>query len=360
MFNKSKHFAVVLGTRPNFIKAAPFFKEARKHPEYNFTIIHTGQHFDYNMSKIFFEEMFIPNPDVFLDSLGELHSEKIGRMFSALTAFFSNSKFDGVIVFGDVKSTLAGALAAAKNGLRVIHIESGLRSNDRRMPEEINRTIVDHLSDLLFITEPSAYQNLIREGIAETKIKYVGNLMIESIEIFLDKIMESNILEILKLKSKAYIVVTIHRQENVDNKQIFEKILLLLKELNKTARVILPLHPGTKKEIVKNNLGELLDEINVIAPLGYFEFMKLVIESKGIVTDSGGIQEEASHLGIPCCTLRDNTERVITIELGSNKLFPIELSSVSAIEAHLNRNDFKSKHMPLWDNKVSQRIFNFL
>lgn len=360
MLNKTKRFAVVLGTRPNFVKAAPFFREARKHSEYNFTLIHTGQHFDYNMSKIFFEGMSIPKPDVFLDITGEFHSEKIGKMFSSLITYFSNNKFDGIIVFGDVKSTLAGALAAAKNGLMIIHIESGLRCHDRRMPEEINRTIVDHLSDLLFITEPSAYQNLVLEGIPESKIKHVGNLMIESIEIFLDKIMESNILEDLKLKNKAYFVATIHRQENIDNRKYLEKILLLLKELNRTTKVILPLHPGTKKEIIRNNLDKLLNEINVIDPLGYFEFMKLVIESKGVVTDSGGIQEETSHLGIPCCTLRDNTERIITAEIGSNKLFPIDLCSAAEIEMHLNRNDFKSRHIPMWDKKVSQRIFNFL
>jgi len=355
-----KNIAVILGARPNFVKAAPFFKEAKKHPDYNFTLIHTGQHFDENMSKIFFDEMEIPKPDVMFDIRGEMHSEKIGKTFNALKNYFSKNKFDRVVTFGDVNSTLAAGIASAKNNLSLVHVEAGLRSHDRRMPEEINRVIVDHLSDLLFVTEPSGVENLKKEGINESKIKFVGNIMIESIEIFRDKINCSNILEKLDVNSKNYLVVTIHRQENTDDPKNLKKILDILKEISKYSKLIFPMHPGTKKKIESYGFAKYLECFQVIDPLGYFEFMKIVIESNGVITDSGGIQEETTHLGIPCATLRDNTERPITIDLGSNKLFSLEFESVVGVISHLQRNDFKSKHIPLWDNQVAKRIFNYL
>lgn len=360
--NKHKRFAVVLGARPNFVKAAPFFKEAKHHPEYEFTLIHTGQHFDDSMSKIFFDEMSIPRPDIQLDIHGGFHTEKIGKMFSALRDIFQKKRFDGVIVFGDINSTLAGAIAAAKT-TKLIHIESGLRSHDRRMPEEINRVIVDHLSDLLFTTEPTANKNLIQEGIAEDKIKYVGNIMIESLEVYHDLIDRSHILSELDLAPRNYVVTTVHRAENTDNPEILEKILRLLAKFSKDNTVLFPLHPGTRKKIEDYELEPLLKGMRVIEPLGYFEFIKLVSESRGIITDSGGIQEETSHLGIPCATLRDNTERPITIELGSNKLFSIDSidpSDIKEIEEHLRRIDFKKRHIPMWDGGVSKRIFAYL
>ncbi|MCC2630524.1 MAG: UDP-N-acetylglucosamine 2-epimerase (non-hydrolyzing) [Candidatus Paceibacter sp.] len=362
MANSKRHYAVILGARPNFVKAAPFFREARNHDDLAFTLIHTGQHFDDSMSKIFFDEMQIPRPDIQLDIKGEFHTEKIGKMFSALRNIFADTKFDGVIVFGDINSTLAGAVAGAKH-TKLIHIESGLRSHDRRMPEEINRAIVDHLSDVLFTTEPAGNKNLIQEGISEDKIKYVGNIMIESIETFSEHIDRSTILEDLKLSPKKYIVATIHRVENTDVPETLEKLLKLLQNLAKTNTIVFPLHPGTKKKIESFGFNHLLDGLMVIEPLGYFEFLKLVSESKGIVTDSGGIQEETSHLGIACCTLRDNTERPITIELGSNKLFPIESINpydVNGILDHLHRTDFNNRHIPLWDKDVSKRIFKHL
>lgn len=352
----------MLGARPNFVKAAPFFREAKNHPDYNFTLIHTGQHFDELMSKIFFDQMGIPQPDIHLDIQGESHTEKIGKMFSALRDIFAEQKFDGVVVFGDINSTLAGAVAAAK-GTRLVHIESGLRSHDRRMPEEINRVIVDHLSDLLFTTEPTANANLIKEGISEDKIKYVGNIMIESIETYFNLIQRSDILNILNLKPKEYVVVTIHRVENTENPLILEKLLRLVARLSKEKKIIFPLHPGTRQKIISHGFEHLLSGLNIVEPLGYLEFMKLVIESQGVVTDSGGIQEEASHLGIPCATLRDNTERPITLELGSNKLFPIESIDpldIREILEHISRTDFKNRHIPLWDREVSRRIFSCL
>jgi len=357
--NKQKHFVVILGARPNFIKAAPFFHEAKRHPEFKFTIIHTGQHFDENMSKLFFKEMNIPEPDIFLNVKGKFHTEKIGKMFNELNNTLKSKKFNKVIVFGDVNSTLAGAITAVKNNCKLIHIEAGLRSHDSRMPEEINRVIIDHLSDLLFTTEPSANKNLIKESIDESKIKYVGNIMIESMEFFWDKINKSKIIDKLKLNKKQYLVNTIHRQENTDSRYILKKILNFFNELNNDIPIIFPLHPGTKKKIVEYKLNNFLKKLTVTEPLGYFDFTKLLIGSKGVITDSGGIQEETSHLGVPCCTLRDTTERPITLTLGSNKLFLVDSIDIKKVKKHLN-NKFKSRHISLWDSKVSERIFKHL
>lgn len=358
---QSKHYAVILGARPNFVKAAPFFLEARKYPHFKFTIIHTGQHFDDNMSKIFFEEMEIPQPDFYLDIKAELHTEKLGKMFNALNSLLSRSEnnYDGLIVFGDVNSTLAGAIAAKNNNIKLIHIEAGLRSHDRRMPEEINRAIVDHLADLLFTTEPSANDNLSKEGVSPEKIKYVGNIMIESLEIYRDKIEASHIIDELKLASKSYILATIHRQENIDGKAPLRQILGLLNEIALNRPVVFPVHPGTRKKIEKYGLTDFLANLMTIDPLGYFDFIKLIKESFGVITDSGGIQEETTHLGIPCATLRDNTERPITLELGSNKLFNLKLVQSVEIIYHLGKN-FKAKPVPLWDDQVSKRIFQVL
>jgi len=313
------------------------------------------------MSRIFFEEMKIPKPDIHLDIKAKFHTEKIGKMLTSLKNVLSNKNFSGVIVFGDINSTLVGAIAAIKNGHKLIHIEAGLRSYDRRMPEEINRTIVDHLSDVLFITEPSARENLLKEGVSDDKIKYVGNIMINSMEIFKNKINKSDVLNKYALKSKEYFLATIHRQENTDNPIILKKILVLLNEINKIYPIILPLHPGTKHKINDYKFSFLLDNIQIIEPLGYFQFMKLLASSKGVITDSGGIQEETSHLGVPCATIRDNTERPITLEIGSNKLFPLNnyLASKDILK-HLLKNNFKSKHIPLWDSKVASRIFKNL
>ena len=311
---KRRNIAVILGTRPNFVKAAPFFRQAKNYPEFKFTLIHTGQHFDDNMSKIFFEEMEIPKPDIQLDVKGDFHTEKIGKMFNALKHVLKSDNFESVVLFGDVNSTLAGAIAAVSNQYKIIHVESGLRSHDRRMPEEINRAIVDHLSHILFTTEPSANENLLREGISKDKIRYVGNIMIESLIMFRDKIDNSDVLDRLKLSAKSYALVTIHRQENTDSTQSMKTILEILQRVNKRIPIVIPMHPGTQQKIIDYKLGNLLTGFNIIEPLGYFDFVKLMAESKGVITDSGGIQEETTHLGVPCCTLRYNTERPITIE----------------------------------------------
>ncbi|MFA5998222.1 MAG: UDP-N-acetylglucosamine 2-epimerase (non-hydrolyzing) [Candidatus Paceibacterota bacterium] len=352
-----RHLAMIMGARPNFIKAASLCAEVKNHPEFKLTLIHTGQHFDKNMSDIFFEEMRIPRPQVTLNIMADRHSEKIGRMFNSLQATLSELSPDGVLVFGDVNSTLAGALASAKNRIPLIHVEAGLRSHDRRMPEEINRVIVDHLSDVLFTTEPSADENLKREGIDPSRIHHVGNLMIESLERYRDDIDSSRVLD--TVNHKDYFIATIHRQENTDDRTSLERVLFLLDRISRKKPVIFPLHPGTRKKIEGYGLSELLSNLSVIEPLGYFDFIKLVQESSGVITDSGGIQEETTHLGVPCATLRDNTERPITVEAGSNRLFDIRSISPKEILLHFSRS-YPARPIPLWDDKVSKRIFKSL
>jgi UDP-N-acetylglucosamine 2-epimerase (non-hydrolysing) len=357
---EKKSYLVILGARPNFVKAAPFFRRARDYPNFKFTLVHTGQHFDDNMSKIFFEQMEIPTPDIQLDIKGEFHTEKIGKMFSALKEVIRENSCNGIIVFGDINSTLAGAVAAVSEGKQIIHIESGLRSHDRRMPEEINRAIVDHLSHHLFITEESGRANLLLEGIPEERLHMVGNIMIESIELFRDHFDKSTIIDELGLATGNYTVATIHRQENTDDPHIFERILDALDFVAQQKKVVIPLHPGTRQKIVNFGYESKLQNIVSIEPLGYIDFMKLVIDSGGVITDSGGIQEETSHLGIPCCTLRDNTERPITLTHGSNKLFATDVIDTGGILKHLGRSDFKARRIPLWDTEVSKRIFDVL
>lgn len=355
-----KRYAVIVGARPNFVKAAPLFHRVKEYPDLAFTLIHTGQHFDHNMSKIFFDQMGIPKPDIQMELPEGLPSEKLGKLFSNLKAVIHSGEYDGVIVFGDINSTLAGALAATTGGLRLIHIESGLRSHDRRMPEELNRVITDHLSDLLCVTEQSGFDNLAAEGVDPQKMQLVGNIMVESIEIFRDTFDQSAILETLKVSPNEYVVATVHRVENTTDSAILKKLLGVLSEVAKQYPVIFPLHPGTKNYITEHGLGELLEPLRVVDPVGYLDFMKLVMEAKGVVTDSGGLQEETSHLGIPCCTLRDNTERPITLLLGSNKLFPIADVESAAVLTHLERTDFVPGAIPFWDGEVSKRILDLL
>lgn len=360
----ARSYAVIVGARPNFVKAASFLAEARTRNDLSYTLIHTGQHFDENMSKVFFEEMGISQPDIHLSLAHGSSSEQVGSMINVLSQeFLSNtSKYDGVIVFGDVNSSLAGALAASRARIPLVHIEAGLRSHDRRMPEEKNRIIIDHLSESLMISEESARQNLEHEGITSS-IHVVGSLMIESLERFRAKASAHSIRDTLGVTRKDYNIATIHRTENIVDKNLLEDILRALAHIAERRRLIFPLHPGTKASIEEFNLGSYLKNITVVNPLGYLEFLDLVLESSGCITDSGGVQEETSHLGIPCCTLRDNTERPITVDRGSNKLFsPTDLgeSALVEIEAHLARTDFKAGAIPFWDANVSKRILEHL
>ncbi len=359
----ARSYAVIVGARPNFVKAASFLAGANAEQGISCTLIHTGQHFDDNMSKVFFDEMGIQKPDIHLSLADGTSSEQFGSMIDTLFRTFTTHtpQFDGVVVFGDVNSSLAGAIAASRARISLVHVEAGLRSHDRRMPEETNRIIIDHMSESLMISEESARGNLEREGIT-TSIHAVGSLMIESLERFRERAPIYSIREKIGLHDE-YIVATIHRSENLSDKTLFENILRTLARMTKRRRVVFPMHPGTHARIKELQLGAYLDGITVVEPLGYFAFLDLVLHSGGCITDSGGIQEETSHLGIPCATVRDNTERPITIELGSNKLFsPASLNEIALaeMEVHLARTDFIPGAIPLWDKDVSKRIVEHL
>jgi UDP-N-acetylglucosamine 2-epimerase (non-hydrolysing) len=320
-------YNIIVGARPNFVKLSSFMREAKKHPKHQVRIIHTGQHYDDAMSKVFFRELDIPEPDIILQN------STLGSMAADIKTHIG---FEPVIVFGDTRSALAAAIG--RNGNHLIHIEAGLRSFDSRMPEETNRIVIDRLSDILFTTEESAEYNLKNEGFPEEKIKPVGNLMLETLEYFLPVISEAK---------GNHIVATIHRFEN---QQYLKRILSIL---SKIPDVILVIHPGTLEKI--NAIGLSLSGITTIPSMGYIDFMKLVYSSRGVITDSGGLQEETSYLGIPCATIRDNTERPSTLEW-SNKLFPLRNLNVASIHEHLN-NTFSPQPKC---GPVAQRIFEYL
>lgn len=354
---RRKRFAVILGTRPEFIKLSALLRRA---PELGIDIfvLHTGQHFDDNMSSIFFREFDLPNPDVTLKTFTTL-----GAMIADCTEVLERERdtLDGVIVLGDTYSSLAGALAAVRIKLPLIHIEAGLRSGDRRMPEEINRIVIDSLSDLNFATEQSGVDNLVLEGIPSERIHFVGNIGIESFELMRSSIENRDTYKRLGLTKNAYLVATVHRQEHTHVPKTLERICTFLSRLSKETPILFPLHPATRAKLTEYELDHVLT-VPTVEPLGYLDFMNLIMNSSGVLTDSGGIQEEAAHLGIPCATLRDTTERPVTIELGSNKLFPpLRLDEAFAdIEAHLARVDFTAGAIPLWDSNVSKRIVEHL
>ena len=360
---KRKRFAVVLGTRPEFIKLSAFLQRAPR-LGIDLLTLHTGQHFDENMSSIFFRELGLPAPSVTLKAPHGQSSASLGDMIAGTTEVMvrERANLDGVIVLGDTYSTLAGGLAASRTKLPLIHIEAGLRSNDRRMPEELNRIIIDNMSELLFTTEEAGTNNLTHEGITQERIHFVGNIGVESFELIRSLIEARKTHEHLGFERRGYRVATIHRHEHTHDPKILERICVFLSQLAKRKPIVFPLHPATRAKLKEYGLEHRLSA-TIIEPQGYLDFMNLVMNSAGVITDSGGIQEETSHLGIPCCTVRDTTERPVTIELGSNKLFPpasLDDAAFSRIEAHLARTDFTAGTIPLWDEHVSKRIVEYL
>lgn len=309
--------ASVVGVRPQFIKASVVSRELRKNNEE--ILIHTGQHYDYEMNKIFFEELCIPEPDHYLSVGSGLHGYQTGEMLRKIEEILITEKPDLVLTYGDTNSTLAGALAASKLGIKNAHVESGLRSFDKSMPEEINRILTDHCSDILFCPTQNAVNNLKREGISEN-VYLTGDVMVDSL-LFNKEIAEakSSILSDLNLKSKEYLVATIHRASNTDNKENLQNIVEAFQELNEN--IIFPVHPRTEKLLKSYGLYERLrSSVTLTEPLGFLDFIKLMNHAKMILTDSGGVQKEAYILKVPCVTLRENTEWIETVEDGWNIL----------------------------------------
>lgn len=356
---KDKHLTLLIaGARPNFMKIAPVAR-AFQDSNLNYKIVHTGQHYDYNLSKVFFENLSIPEPDFFLEVGSASHAVQTAKVMVEFEKLCLDQNPDLVLVFGDVNSTIACALVASKLGIKVGHVEAGLRSFDREMPEEINRILTDHASDILFTTSELAVENLINEGISEDKIYFVGNVMIDTLLWQNKKISNSKIIKQLQLTPNNYDVLTLHRPSNVDDGENLKNILNSF-NTSLFEKVIFPIHPRTKNSIQKYNLEHLLENQNLIAidPLGYNDFISLVSNSNTVWTDSGGIQEETSFLGVRCMTLRKNTERPETISLGTNVL--IHPSQESILAAKKNLQAPEKKLIPLWDGKSGKRILDVI
>ena len=362
----------VVGARPNFMKAAPVIEALRKQPEMSVMLVHTGQHYDRQMSELFFEELGLPKPDLDLEVGSGSHGEQTGQIMIRIEPVLQREKPDLVIVFGDVNSTVAAALCAAKLGIKVAHVEAGLRSFDRTMPEELNRIMTDHLSDYLFTTEPSARKNLLREGIAEEKIFFVGNVMVDTLLNHVEQARAYHFRERLGLASRSYGLLTLHRPSNVDELGTLTTILEAVHELGKQVPIVFPCHPRTRQQLDKTGLkylatvngpgdGSQQRPLIVMDPLGYVEFLSLMTDARIVLTDSGGIQEETTVLGIPCLTLRENTERPVTIEQGTNVLVGTGQQRILAAAAKALNGTCSGTRVPeLWDGKAAERIAKIL
>lgn len=352
----------VIGTRPQFVKAAPVSK-ALKEVGINEFMLHTGQHYDPSMSEIFFEELNIKSPDLNLHIHGGNHGQQTGRMLEAIEDVLIKEKPDGVLVYGDTNSTLAGALAAAKLHIPLYHIESGLRSFNKKMPEEVNRILTDHLSSILFTPTKTATQNLQREGFSEGQIREVGDVMYDAVFHFssLAETKKKTTLEKFDLEKKDYYLATIHRAENTDSPQKFERIFKAFEEISKKTKIILPVHPRIKEKI--SNM--CLNNKNIIFtdPVGYIDMQVLTRYASLILTDSGGLQKEAYFLDVPCITLRDETEWVELVECGWNRLIPINEHLANELEKWVpimqQRNTLKKQDF-YGDGSASKKIAEFM
>ena len=359
---------LIVGARPNFMKAAPLIRALEERaPEIKSLLVHTGQHYDYEMSKAFFEDLDMPDPDIYLGVGSGSHAEQTAKIMISLEKEIFDNRPDLIVVFGDVNSTLAASVVASKLMVPVAHVEAGLRSFDRTMPEEINRIVTDILSDLLFTTERDAIENLRREGIPDEKIHFTGNVMIDTLLTFADKARKSDITERLGLSDRNYAVLTLHRPSNVDVPEVFDGILEALAEVSKNIPVVFPVHPRTKKRLAEFGFLDKFSSvfktppaergILLIDPVKYTEFLALEMKSLFVLTDSGGIQEETTFLGVPCLTLRNNTERPVTLEVGTNILVGTDPHRIIEESAKIIRGEGKKGAIPeLWDGKASHRI----
>ncbi len=343
------------------MKVAPIYAEMRRRPEeFDPLIVHTGQHYG-SMSDSFFHDLGIPQPNINLGVGSGSHAEQTAGIMVAFEPVVLEHKPDWVLVVGDVNSTIACALVCAKLGVRIAHVEAGLRSRDRQMPEEINRILTDSISDLLFTTSQDADENLVNEGIPAERISFVGNVMIDSLLEHLKMAESSTVRDDLGIDGKDYTVLTLHRPSNVDDKQTFSGILDALLTVAEQIPIIFPVHPRTRQKIDEFGLADAIANSNIrlIDPLGYLDFMRLYSGAKLVLTDSGGLQEETTVLGIPCLTLRQNTERPVTIEMGTNILVgtdPEKIRDAAAKILDLRSEISNKKIPPLWDGKTSARI----
>jgi len=343
------------------MKVAPVHRAFQKYSDsVQHFIVHTGQHYDPAMSKVFFEDLELPNPNVYLGVGSGSHAQQTAKVMVEFEKVVQEEHPDLVVVVGDVNSTLACTLVAAKMGVRVAHIEAGLRSFDRSMPEEINRLTTDALADFLFVSEPSGIRNLKHEGVDEGKMFFVGNVMIDSLVHYREKAKKSEVAKTLGLQARKYVLVTIHRPSNVDHRKNLEQVFSVLKRLSERMAVVFPIHPRTRKMMAEFGMDDAVratPNLILSEPLGYLDFLSLMDSAAFLITDSGGIQEETTYLNVPCLTLRENTERPVTIEVGTNQLCGGDLESVVVKGFELMDGKTKRGAIPeLWDGHAAERI----
>jgi UDP-N-acetylglucosamine 2-epimerase (non-hydrolysing) len=351
---------VVAGARPNFVKVAPILRAMAARPEYFLPIlVHTGQHYDSNMSDVFFQDLAVPRPDHFLGVGSGTHAEQVARVMIALETILDMEAPQWVVVVGDVNSTMAAALTAVKKGIRTAHVEAGLRSYDRTMPEEINRIVTDAVCDLLLTPSEDADRNLRREGIPNTRIVRVGNVMIDSLMEQLPAARSLRAWEPHEFEEKRYILATLHRPSNVDDLENLARIVAALADIAREIPVFFPVHPRTAMRL--KSTSTTADGVRFSAPLGYRAFISVLSGARLVLTDSGGVQEESSFLGVPCLTLRDSTERPVTIQRGTNILLGKDATRIApTIREHLTQVLPKPCSIPLWDGHAAERILKSL
>jgi UDP-N-acetylglucosamine 2-epimerase (non-hydrolysing) len=355
----------IVGARPNFMKVAPLHRAFLKFPDIDSKIIHTGQHYDAKMSDVFFNQLELPKPDYFLGVGGGSHTQQTAKIMIEFEQVMKAEKPDVVLVVGDVNSTIACAMVAVKEHIPVVHVEAGLRSGDRRMPEEINRIMTDSISDHLFVTEAAGMDNLKRENIPDEKVHFVGNVMIDSLVHYREKAAKLNLLEQYGLEPKSYVLMTMHRPSNVDSEEGLKSILSIVKDTAAQKKVLFPVHPRTLKNMETFGLLEeleSLEDIIILEPQGYLEFLYLMENAELIITDSGGIQEETTFLKVPCLTFRESTERPVTVELGTNYLLSdLNPASVNELVKKILNGGAKKGQIPdFWDGHAAERIVAIL
>ena len=352
---------LVAGARPNFMKLAPVVRAIREEGSLVARIVHTGQHYDESMTDVFFAELGIPAPDVHLEVGSGSHGAQTARILERYEAHVLKARPEATVVFGDVNSTVACALAAVKLGIKVVHVEAGLRSFDRSMPEEINRLLTDAVADLLLVSEPSGLSNLRREGVAEEKLRLVGNVMIDTLRSQLAAARERRAAARHGLAPKGYGLVTLHRPQNVDDPRGLRTLLELLHDLARRLPLVFPVHPRTLATAKRAGLEDLVragqEGLVCLGPLPYLDNLSLLESAAVVLTDSGGLQEESSILGVPCLTLRENTERPITIELGTSRLVGNDPERIRAAWGEVLAGTWtKAREIPLWDGQAGLRV----
>ncbi|MBN1339032.1 MAG: UDP-N-acetylglucosamine 2-epimerase (non-hydrolyzing) [Bacteroidales bacterium] len=354
----------VVGARPNFVKIAPLMHEMAGSEKLEPFLLHTGQHYDYAMSESFFKELEIPEPDEYLGVGSASQATQVAEIMRRFDDFTDKYKPGAILVVGDVNSTMACSLVAVKKGIKIIHVEAGIRSRDRSMPEEINRLVTDSLTDLLLPPSQDAVDNLLHEGHPAEKIHLVGNIMIDTLMKFRHRVNGSGILHALGLEPGNFALVTIHRPSNVDSPAGLQNVAGILEDIQSQIKTVFPVHPRTRRMFKEAGMEKMLagfPNLILAEPLGYFDFGKLVASSAFVVTDSGGIQEETTVYGIPCITLRENTERPITVTLGTNELAGRDRGKVNELVKRILSGNWKKGTVPeLWDGKTAARITEIL